>query len=148
MANNSVPCNRFDNIYLDSLKYSNTRWFKYDRDKLWLIYIQIVPVIFEPPCRFVQHLTFGNLEILETVWLFINKQEMQSMYNVILRRVHVTTVAVEMQQVLHISVCVCARTRVSACTCVRVALLIQHANRWRIVICGLSGSTKFFHIIS
>jgi hypothetical protein len=28
----------------------NTRWFKYDRDKLWLVYTQIVPVIFEPPC--------------------------------------------------------------------------------------------------
>jgi hypothetical protein len=27
-----------------------TRWVKYDRDKLWLVYTQIVPVIFEPPC--------------------------------------------------------------------------------------------------
>jgi hypothetical protein len=27
-----------------------TRWFKYDRDKLSLVYTQIVPVIFEPPC--------------------------------------------------------------------------------------------------
>jgi hypothetical protein len=27
-----------------------TRWFKYDRNKLWLVYTQIVPVIFEPPC--------------------------------------------------------------------------------------------------
>jgi hypothetical protein len=26
-----------------------TRWFKYDRDKLWLVYTKIVPVIFEPP---------------------------------------------------------------------------------------------------
>jgi hypothetical protein len=30
----------------------NTRWFKYDRDKLWLVYTQIVPVIFEPPCSY------------------------------------------------------------------------------------------------
>jgi hypothetical protein len=30
--------------------YLYTRWFKYDRDKLWLVYTQIVPVIFEPPC--------------------------------------------------------------------------------------------------
>ena len=30
---------------------SITRWFKYDRDKLWLVYTQIVPVIFEPPCK-------------------------------------------------------------------------------------------------
>jgi hypothetical protein len=28
-----------------------TRWFKHDRDKLWLVYTQIVPVIFEPPCN-------------------------------------------------------------------------------------------------
>jgi nuclear pore complex protein Nup62 len=27
-----------------------TRWFKYDRDKLWLVYTLSVPVIFEPPC--------------------------------------------------------------------------------------------------
>ena len=27
-----------------------TRWFKYDRDKLRLVYTQLVPVIFEPPC--------------------------------------------------------------------------------------------------
>jgi hypothetical protein len=27
-----------------------TRWFKYDRDKLRLVYTQIIPVIFEPPC--------------------------------------------------------------------------------------------------
>ena len=27
-----------------------TRWFKYDREKLWLVYTQSVPVIFEPPC--------------------------------------------------------------------------------------------------
>jgi hypothetical protein len=27
-----------------------TRWFKYDRDKLWLVYTQSAPVIFEPPC--------------------------------------------------------------------------------------------------
>ena len=30
----------------------STRWFKYDRDKLWLVYTQSVPVIFEPPCKF------------------------------------------------------------------------------------------------
>jgi hypothetical protein len=30
-----------------------TSWFKYKRDKLWLVYTQIVPVIFEPPCTSV-----------------------------------------------------------------------------------------------
>ena len=31
-----------------------TRWFKYDREKLWLVYTQSVPVIFEPPCIFIR----------------------------------------------------------------------------------------------
>jgi hypothetical protein len=35
------------NLYLTT---TGTRWFKYDRDKLWLVYTQIDPVIFEPPC--------------------------------------------------------------------------------------------------
>jgi hypothetical protein len=38
---------------LTLLKLHYTRWLKYDRDKLWLVYTQIVPVIFEPPCKFV-----------------------------------------------------------------------------------------------
>ena len=33
----------------------STRWFKYGRDKLWLIYTQSVPVIFEPPCTTYRH---------------------------------------------------------------------------------------------
>jgi hypothetical protein len=38
---------------LHRLSYSGlyTRWFKNNQDKLWLVYTQIVPVIFEPPCR-------------------------------------------------------------------------------------------------
>jgi len=37
----------------------------------------------------------------------------------------------------------------SECVCVLVALGIQHAMRMRYtVICGLSGSAVFFHIIS
>ena len=38
-------------LYIDNLISQSTRWFEYDRDKLWLVYTQIVPVIFEPPCR-------------------------------------------------------------------------------------------------
>jgi hypothetical protein len=34
----------------DVIWSKSTRWFKYDRDKLWLVYTQSVPVIFEPPC--------------------------------------------------------------------------------------------------
>jgi hypothetical protein len=39
-------------MYAAHLESLSTRWFKYDRDKLWLVYTQIVPVIFEPPCTF------------------------------------------------------------------------------------------------
>jgi hypothetical protein len=45
----------------------------------------------------------------------------------------------------------CSRTamNVTYSECVYVALVIQHATRMRnIVICGLSGSTIFFHSIS
>jgi hypothetical protein len=34
----------------DKDTFGYTRWSKYDRDNLWLVYTQIVPVIFEPPC--------------------------------------------------------------------------------------------------
>jgi hypothetical protein len=35
---------------MTSVIHYDKRWFKYDRDKLWLVYTQLVPVIFEPPC--------------------------------------------------------------------------------------------------
>jgi hypothetical protein len=66
-------------------------------------------------------------------WL---KQDTQWTYNVTFRRVHATIVVVEKQWVLHV-------------LSVFVALGILHAMRMRhIVICGLPGSTIFFHIIS
>jgi hypothetical protein len=43
-----------NNNNLHQNEYRCTRWFKYDRDKLWLVYTQIVPVIFEPPCILAQ----------------------------------------------------------------------------------------------
>jgi hypothetical protein len=43
--------------------------------------------------------------------------------------------------------CVVVGARKLACVCASVALLIQHARRCD-VICGLSGSTIFFDIIS
>jgi hypothetical protein len=42
----------------------------------------------------------------------------------------------------------CVRAGARACACARVALLIQHATRHHIGICGLSGSIIFFDIIS
>jgi hypothetical protein len=68
------------------------RWFKYDRDKLWLVYTQIVPVIFEPPCK----------------------------YTVTWRRVHEIIVVLEKQKVLFISVlwvCLCTGAEVCARLC-------------------------------
>ena len=37
-----------------------TRWFKYDRDKLWLVYTQLVLVIFEPPCTYTDIRIIGS----------------------------------------------------------------------------------------
>jgi hypothetical protein len=58
--------------------------------------------------------------------------------HVTLRRIRVTIVAVEKYKVLH-TLCVC------------VALVIQHRMRKRryyiVIICGMSGSTMFFHSI-
>ena len=31
----------------------NARWFKYDRDKLWLVYTQSIQVLFEPLCNII-----------------------------------------------------------------------------------------------
>jgi hypothetical protein len=45
----------------------NTRWFKYDRDKLWLVYTQSVPVIFEPPCIIEETENFQYLYSLVTI---------------------------------------------------------------------------------
>ena len=66
------------------------------------------------------------------------------MYNVTLRYVHRTTVAIEKQWVLRISVCAHARTRM------HVALLIQHAKHMSCIMfsCDLSGFTTYFKIIS
>jgi len=62
---------------------------------------------------------------------------MQCAYNLTPRRVRVTVVAVVKQQVLHIlSVCVC----VCVCVC--------GLRYRRITICGPSGSTILFYIIS
>ena len=48
----------------------------------------------------------------------------------------------------YIFLCVCVRARARTWTCARVASIIHHAMRRHIDICGLSGSTIFFHQIS
>ena len=44
-----------------------TRWFKHDRDKLWLVYTLIVPVMSEPPCIIKEH---ENIDKIESYWFF------------------------------------------------------------------------------
>ena len=98
-----------------------------------------------------------------------NRLENKVTCDVTLRRTHETIAAVQKQLALRISVCVracvfsCALewvialracvcvsvgARARACACARVALLIQSATRRHVAICGLSGSTTFFDIIS
>ena len=50
------------------------------------------------------------------------KKGRQCTYNVTMRRVHETIVAVEKKKLLHISLCVCERARVSACALTRVCV--------------------------
>jgi len=64
------------------------------------------------------------------------QQDRQCMYNITLRCVHATIVAVEDQSITYSE-------------CVFVALGIQHAICMRhIVNCGQPGSAVFFHIVS
>ena len=69
-----------------------------------------------------------------------NKTRQVMYYNVILRRVRVTIVAVEKQDVLHI---------LSTCTYFCLACPAwKSQSPYYIVICGLAGSTLIFRIIS
>jgi hypothetical protein len=66
------------------------------------------------------------------------------MYHVTLRRVRVTTVAMQKHDYYILCVCVC----VCVCVCsLSYPPCKAHASYY-IVICGLSSSTIFFHIIS
>ena len=98
------------------------------------------------------------------------QQDRQCTCNVILRRVHETTVAVESNK-FYIFLCMCVRARVGetmrmhacvrvcvyvwvgegararACACARVGLLIQYTMHRRHIVCVLSGFTILFDII-
>jgi hypothetical protein len=65
----------------------------------------------------------------------IDKQDTQCMYSITLNSICATIITVEKLSITHSE-------------CMFVALCIQHAMRMRhFTICGLSGSTVFFHII-
>jgi len=73
----------------------------------------------------------------------LKKKTHRSTYNEISRRVRVTIVAMDKQEVIHIlNVCVC----VCVCVCsVSYPACKAHAPYYT-VICGLSGFTIFLHI--
>jgi hypothetical protein len=56
----------------------HTRWFKYDRDNLWLVYTQIVPVIFEPPCT-IRKNTQALLPASKEIGLEVNAEKTKHM---------------------------------------------------------------------
>jgi hypothetical protein len=68
----------------------------------------------------------------------IQEQDRQCMYNITLRHVHITFVAVAKQQVFNTEVCICICSFVNRHT--NHILYVQYY----IVICGLSGCTLFF----
>jgi hypothetical protein len=70
-------------IYIYIYIHIHTRWFKYDRDKLWLVYTQIVPIIFEPPCMYTWTINWPTVQIIQgdqkvSVHLMITIQKVTS----------------------------------------------------------------------
>jgi hypothetical protein len=64
LQSQSLLCDTNLGLFQTNPILERTRWFKYDRDKLWLVYTQIVPVIFEPPFtsqKFISHLSSSPL---------------------------------------------------------------------------------------
>ena len=71
-------------------------------------------------------------------------QDRQCTYDVALRRVYETILAVEQKYVLHVSVCVCGGGGARVCGCARLALLTQNATQTRhIVILSRSHLSSF-----
>jgi hypothetical protein len=54
----------WSSVNLNMSRTNFTRWFKYDRDKLWLVYTQIVPVIFESPCIYCIFFSISDVIVL------------------------------------------------------------------------------------
>ena len=91
---------------------------------------------------------FDILIVLNSM-IWRKKHDEIARIKVTLRCVHITAVIVEKQYVLHrLSVCVCLCVCVCVCVCrLDYPVCKAHASYY-IVVCGLSGFTVFFHIIS
>jgi hypothetical protein len=74
-----LPCECSFYTWMYSYTYRYTRWFKYDRDKLWLVYTQIVPVISEPTCMYNDMLKTLPAQLYNiTSLIYSNNWEMHS----------------------------------------------------------------------
>jgi hypothetical protein len=78
---------------------------------------------------------------LNTSNLTSTEQDRHYTYDVISRRVHETIAVVE-KQYTFLCVCGWVGARARACTFARVTLLIQHATRRHIAICGLQAPQR------
>ena len=93
------------------------------------------------------NLTSSYMTSTRVLILLCTTQDSRCTCNVTLRSVRITVVAVEKQQYCIFWMCVCVCVCVCLYSCLSSPAFKLHAS-YHTVVCGLYGSTTFFHIIS